>query len=42
MIIKGLIDKFAARCTKLIKDIRVACICSLGFAEFFRYDELNK
>ena len=24
-----------------LKDIRVACICSLGFAEFFRYDELS-
>ena len=33
-------DKFAAPSANL-KDIRVACICSLGFAGFFRYDELS-
>jgi len=25
----------------LIKEVRVACICSLGYAGFFRYDELS-
>ena len=39
-IIKVIIDKFASPSANL-KDIRVACICSLGFAEFFRYDELS-
>ena len=39
-IIKDIIDKFAGSSANL-KDIRVACICSLGFAGFFRYDELS-
>ena len=38
-IIKGIIDKFASPSANL--RTRVACICSLGFAEFFRYDELS-
>ena len=25
----------------ILKDLRLACICSLGFARFFRYDELS-
>ena len=24
-----------------LKDLRLACICALGFAGFFRYDELS-
>lgn len=39
-IIKSIIDKFAGPSANL-KDIRVACIFSLGFAAFFRYDELS-
>ena len=39
-IIKSIIDKFAGLSANL-KDIRVACICSLGFAGFFRYNELG-
>ena len=39
-IIKTVIDKFACPSANL-KDIRVACICSLGFAGFFRYNELS-
>ena len=39
-IIKTIIDKFAGPSANL-KDIRVACICSLGFAGFFRYNELS-
>ena len=34
-IIKSVIDKFAGFSANL-KDIRIACICSLGFAGFFR------
>ena len=25
----------------ILRTLRVPCICSLGFAEFFRYDELS-
>ena len=39
-IIKRIIDKFAGPSANH-KDMRVACICSLGFAGFFRYDELS-
>ena len=39
-IIKTIIDKFAGPSANL-KDIRVACICSLGFAGFFLYNELS-
>ena len=39
-IIKTIIDKFAGPSANL-KDIRVAYICSLGFARFFRYNELS-
>ena len=37
---KSIIDKFAGPSASL-KDVRVACICSLGYAGFFRYDELS-
>ena len=40
MIIKSIIDKFAGPSTSL-KVVRVACICSLGYAGFFRYDEFS-
>ena len=40
MIIKSIIDKFAGPSASL-KVVRVACICSLGYAGFFRYDELS-
>ena len=39
-ITKSIIGKFAGPSANL-KSIRVACICSLGFAGFFRYDELS-
>ena len=38
--IKSIIDKFASPSANL-KDISVACICSLGFAGVFRYHELS-
>jgi len=38
--IKSIIDKFTGPSANL-EDIRVACICSLGFAAFFRYDKLS-
>jgi len=40
-IIKCIVDKFAGPSANL-KVIRVTCICLLGFAAFFRYDELSK
>ena len=40
-IIKSIIGKFAGPFAN-IKDIHVVCICSLlGFAGFFRYDEVS-
>ena len=39
-IIKSIIDKFAGPSANL-KGIRVAYICSLGFARFYRYNELS-
>ena len=39
-IIRSIIDKYASPSANL-KDLRVACICSLGFAGCFRYDELS-
>ena len=36
--IKKIIDKFAGPSANL-RDLRLACMCSLGFAIFFRYDE---
>ena len=39
-IIRSIIDKYASP-TANLKDLRVACICSLGFAGCFRYDELS-
>ena len=40
MIIKSIIDKFAGPSASL-KVVGVACICSLGYAGFFRNDELS-
>lgn len=39
-ITKSIIGKYADPSTNL-KDKGVACVCSLGFAGFFRYDELS-
>jgi len=39
-IIKSIIDKFAGPSANF-KDVRVACICLLEYAGFFRYDELS-
>lgn len=39
-IIKKIIDKYAGPSANL-KDLRLACMCSLGFAGFFRYDEFS-
>ena len=38
--IRDIIDKFG-RNNNNLKDLRVAAICTLGFAGFFRYDELK-
>ena len=39
-IIKSIIDNFGGP-SAILKDIRVACICLLGFAGFFLCDELS-
>jgi len=39
-IIKKIIDKYAGPSANL-KDLRLACMCSLGFAGFLRYDEFS-
>jgi len=39
-IIKKIIDKYAGPSANL-KDLRLACMCSLGFASFPRYDEFS-
>ena len=39
-VIKKIIDKYTGPSANL-KDLRLACICSLGFAGVFRYDELS-
>ena len=39
-IIKKIIDKYAGPSANL-KDLRLTCMCSLGFAGFFRYDEFS-
>lgn len=39
-MIKEIVDKYAGPSANL-KDLRLACICSLGFAGFFRYDEIS-
>ncbi|CAB4024169.1 integrase recombinase xerD homolog [Paramuricea clavata] len=38
--IKDIIDKFGGRQNNL-KELRIAALCSLGFAGFFRYDKLR-
>ena len=40
-VIRSIIDKYASLSAANLKDLRVACICSLRFAGFFRYDELS-
>lgn len=35
-----IVNKFASPNANL-KDLRLACLCSLGFAGFFRYNELS-
>ena len=39
-IIKKIMDKFAAEGASL-KDLRIAALCTLGFAGFFRFSELS-
>ena len=39
-LVKNIIDKFAAEGASL-KDLRIAALCSLGFAGFFRFSELG-
>ena len=40
-IIKKIIDIKYAGPSANLKDLRLACICSLGFAGFFRYDQFS-
>ena len=40
-IIKKIIDNYASQPSANLKDLRLACICSLGFAGFFRFDEFS-
>ena len=40
LLIKKLIDKFGKGGNNL-KDLRTAALCSLGFAGFFRFNELS-
>ena len=40
-VIRSIINKYAGPSANL-DDLRLACICSIGLARFFRYDELNK
>ena len=40
-MIKEIIDKHGSSSASL-KDLRLAAICSIGFAGFFRYDELSR
>ena len=39
-LIKKIIDKFASEGASL-KDLRIAALCTLGFAGFFRFSELR-
>lgn len=39
-MIKRIVDKYGKNMANL-KELRIACICSLGFAGFLRYDELS-
>ena len=40
-IVNSTIDRYAAP-SSILKNLRLACICSLGFAGSFRYDELGR
>mgnify|MGYP001798356545 CR=1 FL=1 len=40
-MIKEIVNKCAGPFANL-KDLRLACICALGFAGFFRYDEIGR
>jgi hypothetical protein len=40
-VIREIIDKYAAKQSTL-KELRTACLCALGFAGFFRFDELKR
>ena len=39
-VIRKIVNKFASPNANL-KDLRIACLCSLGFKGFFRYNELS-
>ena len=39
-VIRSIINKYAGPSANL-EDLRLACICSIGLAGFFRYDELS-
>ena len=39
-IIRSIINKYTGPSANL-EDLRLACICSIGLARFFRYDELS-
>ena len=39
-IIRKIVGKFASPNANL-RDLRLACLCALGFAGFFRYNELS-
>ena len=39
-VIRSIINKYAGPSANL-EDLRYACICSIGLAGFFRYDELS-
>lgn len=39
-MIKAIVDKYATP-TANLKDLRLACLCTLGFAAFLRFDELS-
>ena len=39
-MIKSIVDQYGSPSANL-KDLRLACLCSLGFAGFFRFNELS-
>ena len=39
-VIRSIINKYTGPSANL-EDLRLACICSIGLAGFFRYDELS-
>ena len=39
-VIRSIINKYTGPSANL-EDLRLACICSIGLARFFRYDELS-